>query len=257
MKRAVCLIAVLCVAASVPRPALADRDDIDELLDRYVAAYNRGDAEAMAVLYSDDAVLLPHEERVARGRSKIEQFWRRTLRFDPARRMGRSVSTLLMAKKAGSDVAYLVGTSESPPATPATSRSASFEIPKANGESLPRCGTPTARGFSRRYRNSNVIPSEARDLPSRIVARRDAPLGARYARDLLRSSVPLKTPGADSSSLPLLGMTFVRLLGITLERLGRDANKKAPLARGSISVRWRITPGRISRSRSPHWSWGW
>jgi len=104
------LIAVLCVAALVPRPALADHDDIDELLDRYVAAYNHGDAEAMAMLYSDDAVLLPHEQPGARGKSKIEQFWKRTLRFDPARRMGRSVSTLLMAKKAGSDVAYLVGT---------------------------------------------------------------------------------------------------------------------------------------------------
>jgi ketosteroid isomerase-like protein len=65
---------------------------------------------ALAELYSGDAVLLPHEQPGACGRLKIEQFWKRALRFDPARRMGRSVSTLLMAKKAGSDVAYLVGT---------------------------------------------------------------------------------------------------------------------------------------------------
>jgi ketosteroid isomerase-like protein len=110
MKRMMCLLAVLVAAAFFARPAFADRDDVDELLDRYVAAYNNGDAGALAELYSGDAVLLPHEQPGARGRSKIEQFWNRALRFDPARRMGRSVSTLLMAKKAGADVAYLVGT---------------------------------------------------------------------------------------------------------------------------------------------------
>ena len=110
MKRMMCLLSVLVIAAFFARPAIADRDEVDDLLERYVAAYNNGDAAALAELYSVDAVLLPHEQLGARGRSKIEQFWKRTLRFDPARRMGRSVSTLLMAKRAGSDVAYLVGT---------------------------------------------------------------------------------------------------------------------------------------------------
>jgi len=110
MKRMMCLLSVLVIPAFFARPALADRDDVDELLERYLAAYNNGDAAALAELYSVDAVLLPHEQLGARGRSKIEQFWKRTLRFDSARRMGRSVSTLLMAKKAGADVAYLVGT---------------------------------------------------------------------------------------------------------------------------------------------------
>ncbi|SRR5712691_1265428 len=111
MRRALRVLLLLSFGLLVaPRRACGDRDDIDELLDRYVAAYNNGDASAMAVLYSDDAVLLPNDQSGARGRSKIEQFWKRTLRFDPARRMGRSVSALLMAKKAGTDVAYLVGT---------------------------------------------------------------------------------------------------------------------------------------------------
>jgi uncharacterized protein (TIGR02246 family) len=110
MKRLTCLLSALVIAAFFARPAFADRDEVDDLLERYLAAYSNGDAAALAELYSADAVLLPHEQLGARGRSKIEQFWKRTLRFDPARRMGRSVSTLLMAKKAGSDVAYLVGT---------------------------------------------------------------------------------------------------------------------------------------------------
>ena len=110
MKRMMCLLSVLLIAAFFARPAIADRDEVDDLLERYLAAYNNGDAAAMTELYSADAVLLPHDQASVRGRSKIEQFWKRTLRFDPARRMGRSVSTLLMAKKAGSDVAYLVGT---------------------------------------------------------------------------------------------------------------------------------------------------
>ena len=110
MKRMMCRLSVLLISAFFARPAIADRDEVDDLLERYLAAYNNGDAAAMAELYSADAVLLPHDQASARGRSKIEQFWKRTLRFDPARRMGRSVSTLLMAKKAGADVAYLVGT---------------------------------------------------------------------------------------------------------------------------------------------------
>ncbi|HYT32394.1 MAG TPA: nuclear transport factor 2 family protein [Thermoanaerobaculia bacterium] len=110
MKRMMCLLSVLVIAAFFARPAIADRDEVDDLLERYLAAYNNGDAAALAELYSADAVLLPHDQASVRGRSKIEQFWKRTLRFDPARRMGRSVSTLLMAKKAGADVAYLVGT---------------------------------------------------------------------------------------------------------------------------------------------------
>jgi uncharacterized protein (TIGR02246 family) len=105
-----CLLSVLVTAAFLARPAFADRDEVDDLLERYLAAYNNGDATALAQLYSADAVLLPHDQASAHGRSKIEQFWKRTLRFDPARRMGRSVSTLLMAKKAGAEVAYLVGT---------------------------------------------------------------------------------------------------------------------------------------------------
>jgi hypothetical protein len=44
MKRMMCLLAVLVAAAFFVRPAFADRDDVDELLDHYVAAYNNGDA---------------------------------------------------------------------------------------------------------------------------------------------------------------------------------------------------------------------
>jgi hypothetical protein len=121
MKRMMCLLSVLIITALFARPAIADRDDVDDLLERHLAAYNNGDAAALAELYSADAVLLPHEQLGARGRSKIEQFWKRTLRFDPARRMGRSVSTLLMAKKAGSDVRTWSGPSAPAAATPATS----------------------------------------------------------------------------------------------------------------------------------------
>jgi uncharacterized protein (TIGR02246 family) len=110
MKRMMCLFSALVIAALFARPAIADKDDVNDLLERYLAAYNNGDAAALAELYSADAVLLPNDEASARGRSKIEQFWKRTLRFDSARRIGRPVSTLLMAKKTGTDVAYLVGT---------------------------------------------------------------------------------------------------------------------------------------------------
>ena len=111
MRRSLWLLLLLAMLVTMlPRPACADRDDVDQLLDLYVAAYNGGDATALAALYAEDAVLLPHEEGNARGRARIESFWKRTLRLDPARRMGRRIWVMPVAKKAGTDVAYVVAT---------------------------------------------------------------------------------------------------------------------------------------------------
>jgi uncharacterized protein (TIGR02246 family) len=42
---------------------------------RFVEAYNRGDVAAVAALYTDDAVLLPPNLEMLRGREAIQQFW--------------------------------------------------------------------------------------------------------------------------------------------------------------------------------------
>ena len=42
---------------------------------RFAEAYSRGDVAAVAALYTDDAVLLPPNLEMLRGREAIQQFW--------------------------------------------------------------------------------------------------------------------------------------------------------------------------------------
>lgn len=103
-------LAVLCLAVlASPHPARADRDEADQLIDRYVAAYNRGDAAALAALYADDAWLLPHERPMVHGRRDIQEFWRRRLSGDHLRQMGRMLEVKTLERNVGADVGYLIG----------------------------------------------------------------------------------------------------------------------------------------------------
>src|SRR6187399_3200285 len=54
-----------------PAPNRPSTDD-----HRYVEATNSGDAEALARLYEDDAVLLPPDHQPIEGRAAIGEFWR-------------------------------------------------------------------------------------------------------------------------------------------------------------------------------------
>jgi uncharacterized protein (TIGR02246 family) len=42
---------------------------------RFREAYSRGDVAAVAALYTDDAVLLPPNSQMLRGRQAIQEFW--------------------------------------------------------------------------------------------------------------------------------------------------------------------------------------
>lgn len=42
---------------------------------RFAEAYNQGDVAAVAALYTDDAVLMPPNLEMLRGKEAIEQFW--------------------------------------------------------------------------------------------------------------------------------------------------------------------------------------
>ena len=64
-----------CAGRSQP-PASGSRRAIEAAVDRYVAASNRGDAEALAALYEDDAMLLPPDHEPINGRRAISEFWR-------------------------------------------------------------------------------------------------------------------------------------------------------------------------------------
>ena len=85
----------------------ASRGAIEATVDRYVAASNEGDAEALAELYAEDALLLPPDHEPIRGRAAIVEFWRQ------GTDLGLEVSTLRL--EVAGDVAYLVGRYRLPP----------------------------------------------------------------------------------------------------------------------------------------------
>ena len=75
----------------------ADRKAVEATVNRYVEATNKGDADALAQLYEDDAVLLPPDHQPIEGRTAIGEFWRQgtdeglevtTLRLDVEGRIG-------------------------------------------------------------------------------------------------------------------------------------------------------------------------
>ncbi len=103
------LAAALLAGCADGTPALdsASRGAVEATVDRYVAASNQGDAEALADLYADDAVLLPPDHEPVHGRDAITDFWRE------GTDTGLQVSTLRL--EVGGDVAYLVGRYHLPP----------------------------------------------------------------------------------------------------------------------------------------------
>jgi uncharacterized protein (TIGR02246 family) len=73
MWRIVMFIALLSLGA----PALAqNKATIEKLNDVWTAAFNKGDAAAVAALYTEDAYVLPPGSAMVKGRSAIEAFWR-------------------------------------------------------------------------------------------------------------------------------------------------------------------------------------
>ena len=49
---------------------------IEKLNDVWTAAFNKGDAAAVAALYTEDAYVLPPGSAMVKGRPAIEAFWR-------------------------------------------------------------------------------------------------------------------------------------------------------------------------------------
>ncbi len=73
MWRIVMIIGLL----SLGSPALAqNKAAIEKLNDVWTAAFNKGDAAAVAALYTEDAYVLPPGSAMVQGRAAIEAFWR-------------------------------------------------------------------------------------------------------------------------------------------------------------------------------------
>lgn len=70
-----------CAASPAPRPtpagrpAAAETEAIATLARDFSAAYMRGDAAAMAALYTPDAVIFPNGAERITGREAIQRYW--------------------------------------------------------------------------------------------------------------------------------------------------------------------------------------
>jgi uncharacterized protein (TIGR02246 family) len=94
-------------AAVKPLAGTSDRQGIEAAVSRYVAASNRGDADALTQLYADDAVLLPPAHEPIEGREAIGAFWHQ------GTDQGLEITTLKV--EVNGELGYLVGRYHLPP----------------------------------------------------------------------------------------------------------------------------------------------
>ena len=99
-------IVVIIGCLSVGSPALAqNRATIEKLSDAWTAAFNKGDAAAVAALYTEDAYVLPPGSAMVKGRAAIEAFWRQA-----AQQMTDAKLTTLDVLPLGRSAAREIGT---------------------------------------------------------------------------------------------------------------------------------------------------
>jgi uncharacterized protein (TIGR02246 family) len=89
-----------CGGRTIP-PDPVSRKAIEAAVQQYVTASNQGDADALAALYADDAVLLPPDHEPIQGRAAIGAFWRQ------GTDEGLEVTTLSVEVEGS--IGYLVG----------------------------------------------------------------------------------------------------------------------------------------------------
>ena len=99
-------IVVIIGCLSLGSPALAqNKATIEKLNDVWTAAFNKGDAAAVAALYTEDAYVLPPGSAMVKGRAAIEAFWRQA-----AQQMTDAKLTTVDVLPLGRSVAREVGT---------------------------------------------------------------------------------------------------------------------------------------------------
>jgi uncharacterized protein (TIGR02246 family) len=102
------LLSGLAACAAVrPVTGRSDRQGIEAAVSRYVAASNRGDADALTRLYADDAVLLPPAHEPIEGREAIGAFWHQ------GTDQGLEITTLKV--EVNGELGYLAGRYRLPP----------------------------------------------------------------------------------------------------------------------------------------------
>jgi len=87
-------------------PALAQTTaQIQKLNDQWMAAFNKGDAAAVAAMYTIDAYVLPDGKEMVKGRSAIEALWKQQMAGATVEKI-----TTLDVKPLGANAAREIGT---------------------------------------------------------------------------------------------------------------------------------------------------
>ncbi|HEX5385638.1 MAG TPA: nuclear transport factor 2 family protein [Gemmatimonadales bacterium] len=89
-----------CPGPERPADPLARRQ-IEAVMERYVSAYRRDDADAMAALYDANGILLPPGRDLIRGRAAIRRFW--------SQGMEQGIEMQSVVIGAGASTGYVVG----------------------------------------------------------------------------------------------------------------------------------------------------
>ena len=71
----IALLAAGLFFCSIGAARAQDVGSIQALNDKWDAAFNKGDAAALAAMYAEDAYVLPPGAEMVRGRAAIQDFW--------------------------------------------------------------------------------------------------------------------------------------------------------------------------------------
>jgi uncharacterized protein (TIGR02246 family) len=101
----ICLGLAVCLGLFAS-PALAQsKAAIQKLADQWAAAFNTGDAAAVAAMYTRDAYVLPTGAEMVRGRAAIEALWQTDME-----QLGDVKCTTIDVKPLGAGAAREIGT---------------------------------------------------------------------------------------------------------------------------------------------------
>jgi len=67
--------AVLILCVTTCSTLAQDKTTIENLNERFVTAFSKGDYEGVAAMYAEDAYLLPPGTEMVKGRAGIKSFW--------------------------------------------------------------------------------------------------------------------------------------------------------------------------------------
>jgi uncharacterized protein (TIGR02246 family) len=95
----------VCLSLATSAALAQDKATIEKLNNAWTAAFNKGDAQAVAAMYAEDAYVLPPGSDIVKGRAAIEAFWRQA-----AQQMTDAKLTTLDVLPLGRTAAREIGT---------------------------------------------------------------------------------------------------------------------------------------------------